>query len=152
MIFALRAASSSAGMKACSSPSPCTTSASARFSLVTKLGLTGTLWGSWVPSAIVTTDTRSPPICAVMSATSGSDATTFSFAAAGAAAPSAIASARTRRLTLREAMAVTPDEGGPLEREALVGFLVVAPGVVELEAQALELGRVPGDEGGAGLR
>src|SRR3990172_1859796 len=141
-------------MKVCSRPSPCTTSASARLSFVTKLGFTGTLWGSWVPSAIVTTDTRSPPICAVMSATSGVDATTRSAADAVSAAsekPNAASQPKKRRLALCEAMAVTPDECGPLEREALVGLLV-APGVVELEAQALELGGLPGDEGGDRLR
>ena len=44
---------------------------------------------------------------------------------------------RERELASREAMAVTPDEGGPLQREALV----VRPrgaDVVELAAQALE--------------
>jgi hypothetical protein len=47
-------------------------------------------------------------------------------------------------------MTVTPDEGGPLQPEALV----VRPGpidLVQLEAQALELRGLPGDEAGVGL-
>src|SRR5262245_23783211 len=142
-IFGLRATSSSAGRNACSSPSPCTSSASARFSLVTKLGLAGTLCGSWLPSAIVTTSTRAPPIWRAMSATSGSVATTYSAARAGAA-PAAMQKTRSA-LASREAMTVTPDESGPLQGEALV----VGSGegdLVELEAQALELGWIPGHE------
>src|SRR5258708_1920546 len=141
-IFGFRATSSSAGRNACSSPSPCTTSASARFSLVTKLGFTGTLCGSWLPSAIVVTATRSPPICRAMSATSGRVATTFSAAAAGAALPNTRAS---RALASRKAMTVTPEEGGPLQGEALV-VRTVEGDLVELEAQALELRRSPGQE------
>src|SRR4029450_2933952 len=153
MIRSLRAASSSAGMNACSRPRPCTTSASARLSFVTKLGLTGTLCGSWVPSAIVSTETRSPPIWRAMSATSGNAATTRSFAsAAGAPNTEKRPGTRTRcALALSEAMAVTPEECGPLNGVTLVGRLI-APGRVELEAQALELRRHPGDERGARTR
>src|SRR6266850_1901647 len=46
-------------------------------------------------------------------------------------------------------MAVTPDEGGPLQREALI-VLARGADVVDLEAQALELGRLPGHESGLG--
>src|SRR5262249_31427641 len=121
--------------------------------LVTNDGFTGTLCGSCVPLAMVSTETRSPPICAAMSATSGSVATTRSVADAGPALarPSTARPPQKSCLALSEAMAVTPDEGRPLGREALVGLLV-APGVVELEAQALELGGLPGDERRDGLR
>src|SRR5262245_46613160 len=52
--------------------------------------------------------------------------------------------------TVCEAMAVTPQEGGPLQREALVVARVALVDLIELEAQALELGRVPGREGRVG--
>src|SRR5262245_23822190 len=153
MIRSLRAASSSAGMNACSRPRPCTTSASARFNFVTKLGFTGTLWGSCVPSAIVSTETRSPPIWRAMSATSGNAATTRSLALAGDATSAARRNAAEsrRELSLCEAMAVTPDEGGPLKGVTLVGTLV-APRRVELESQPLELRRHPGHERRSGPR
>ncbi len=154
----LRAASMSAGMNACSSPRPWTTSASARWSLVTKLGLHGNLVG--VLAAVgdghdrdaVAADLsgRCPP-------TSGVEATTRRVAEAGPATSPTATTASTARTRWRrrdsalgEAMAVTPDEGGPLDREALVGRLV-APAVVELEAQTLELRGLPGHEGGPGL-
>src|SRR5262245_38570082 len=84
-----------------------------------------------------------------MSATSGVEATTRRTAAAGSA------ESATRRNAIsmhREAMAVTPEEGGPLEREPLVvlSVLRVLVDLIELEAQALELGREPGREDGAG--
>src|SRR5882724_4374212 len=88
-----------------------------------------------------------------MSATSGNAATTRSLASAGCA-PSTVKriSTRTRRaLALSEAMAVTPEEGGPLKGVTLVGGLI-APGVVDLEAQALKLRRHPGHEDGRGPR
>src|SRR5262249_37119653 len=93
---------------------------------------------------MVVTSTRSPPIWRVMSATSGSDATTRS-AAAAVAARDQVTAAANAALALREAMAVTPDEGRPLQGEALV-VGTVDPDVVPLEPQTLELGGLPADE------
>src|SRR6516165_2352437 len=83
-----------------------------------------------------------------MSATSGSEATTRSAAPAGLASTRVTA---TIRLASGEAMAVTPDEGGPLQGEALV-VRTGDPDVVPLEAQPLELRRLPGDERAVGAR
>src|SRR3990172_3839096 len=148
-IFGLLATSRSAGRNACSRPRPFTTSASARLSFVTKLGLTGTLCGSWPPSAIVCTATRSPPICRAMSATSGVEATTRSTAPPepGESARNAAPSAAHANSAGREAMRVTPQEGGPLEGEPLVVVLAAQVELIDLEAQTLELGREPGREG-----
>src|SRR5262245_60446842 len=88
-----------------------------------------------------------------MSATSGSVATTRIAASAEAAVIRTRRAAHAARVisTLREAMSVTPEEGGPLQGEALV---VVGPrqlDLVDLEAQAVELRREPGGEGGVRL-
>src|SRR5262245_65852248 len=82
-----------------------------------------------------------------MSPTSGSAATTRSAPSAASAERVRRRRPRVARLTVREAMGVTPEECGPLEGEALVVALVAAVDLVELEAQALELGGVPGREG-----
>ena len=124
----------SAGSSGCSPPraapagtrarvrAPARPAASARFSLVTKLGFTGTLCGSWSPSR----DRRRPRpgrrrSGAVMSATSGSgrDDAQRGARPAGAASEQAADASALDELASREAMAVTPDEGGPLDREAL---------------------------------
>src|SRR5262245_43717122 len=85
-----------------------------------------------------------------MSATSGSDATTRSAPNAGNASPRHSDPNPNTRVTRKqasgEAVAVTPDEGGPLQREALVVRPRRAVDVVPLEAESLELRRLPSHE------
>src|SRR5947208_5953587 len=149
MMRGFLAASSSAGSKAWSASRRSSSSTSAVFSMIAKLGFMGTAWMSSTPVAMLLTSRRSPPMCRAMSARSGIVAITLILSAVrpgpGSTASAAINTAESSLFIMRsssvlEAVDVAPEDDRPLQEE----LVVVVPGRLEprvLEPQPLELRR-----------